>query len=81
MKTNNTMNNESTIRRRAKKLGLTLQKSRSRNKQWPGYGTYRLLDASRNLVIYGGNHDTFGATLEDCANYVQSRSTEITQSK
>jgi hypothetical protein len=64
---------EKSVRSQAKALGLKLQKSRSRNKEWPGYGTYRVIDPSSNLLVHGGNYDTFGASLADCAAYIESR--------
>src|ERR1035438_6748502 len=60
---------ESSVRRRAKTRGLTLQKSRSRCKEWPGYGTFRVAKNNTNTVAFGGGHDTFGASLEQCARY------------
>ena len=64
---------ETTVRCHAKKVGLKLQKSRSRNQDWPGYGTYRLMQTNNNLVVFGGNHDTYGATLADCEQFIESR--------
>jgi hypothetical protein len=61
---------ESSIRRLAHKHGLKLQKYRSRNRELPSYGTYRLLVTERNLVVFGGNQDTFGASLEECERYI-----------
>lgn len=63
---------EFTVRRRAIKVGLKLQKSRSRNQDWPGYGTYRLMQTNNNLVVFGGNNDTYGATLADCEQFIES---------
>jgi hypothetical protein len=73
--------NESSVRSRAKVRGLQLQKSRSRNKNWPGYGTYRVIDPSTNTVVHGGNHDTFGASLSDCAQYIDKRAKPQTAGK
>jgi len=64
---------ESSLRHRAKKHGLKLQKSRSRNHAWPGYGTYRVLQADNKLVVFGGSHDTYGASLADCEQFINTR--------
>jgi hypothetical protein len=64
---------ESAVRHRAKKRGLTLEKSRSRQKEWPGYGTYRVIKDNTNFVAFGGAYDTFGASLEECARYIDSQ--------
>ena len=46
------------IRRGAKNSGLKLQKCRSRNKVWPGYGTYCSMNGDRNEVVFGRNQNT-----------------------
>jgi hypothetical protein len=64
---------ESAVRRRAKKRGLTVQKSRSRCKEWPGYATFRVIKDNTNTVSVGGGYDTFGASLQECARYIDSQ--------
>ncbi len=63
---------ESAVRSRATTRGLKLEKSRSRCEEWPGYGTYRVIDPFTNTVVFGGGYDTFGKSLEDCASYINS---------
>jgi hypothetical protein len=62
---------ESAIRRRAKQRGLMLQKSRSRCGQWPGYGTYRVIDPYTNAVVESGPYDTFGLSLKEAAEFIE----------
>jgi hypothetical protein len=63
---------ESAVRRRVKARGLKFQKSRGRNKEWPRYGTYHVMNADRNEVVFGGKRNTFGASLAECAKYIKS---------
>ncbi len=43
---------ESKVRLTAKRLGLTLQKSRVRNEMAPSFGNHRLPDAFDNRVVF-----------------------------
>lgn len=61
---------ESAVRSRAKTRGLKLQKSRSRCKEWPGHGTFHVIDRYTNMVVHGGRHDTFGLSLTECAEFI-----------
>jgi hypothetical protein len=53
---------EQALWRRAKRLGLLLQKSRSQFRTLDNYGLYRLLNPNYNLVVVGEKLDL---TLED----------------
>jgi hypothetical protein len=61
---------ESAVRRRAKARGLKLQKSRSRINNHASYGTFALSNASTNKLVLGGHHGGYGASLEQCARYI-----------
>lgn len=44
---------EARLRRRAKRLGLHLQKSRARNLSVDNQGGYALIDPNRSVVVWG----------------------------
>jgi hypothetical protein len=71
---------ESAVRRRAKARGLKLEKSCSRQKEWPGYRTFHVADPCTNTVVFFRNSEnTFGATLEECARYIDGHHGSITK--
>ena len=70
---------ESTIRRRAKTRGLKLEKARTRNPENPAFGTYRIVDPIKNQVVFLGSADTFGASLEQCAEYINPEAVDRDQ--
>ncbi len=57
---------ENRLRRAARRQGLQLEKSRTRDPQALDYGKYWLLD-DRNIVVYGHGHS---ATLDQIAEYL-----------
>ncbi len=57
---------ENRLRRAARRQGLHLEKSRTRDPQALDYGRYWLLD-DRNIVVYGHRHR---ATLDQIAEYL-----------
>jgi len=58
---------ENRLRRAARRQGLHLEKSRTRDPQALDYGRYWLLD-DRNIVFFGHRHR---ATLDQIAKYLQ----------
>ena len=56
---------ENRLRRKAERQGLILQKSRLRDPQAVGYGTYRLVDAATNSVEVWGSQSGYGLTLDE----------------
>jgi hypothetical protein len=58
---------ENRLRRAARRQGLHLEKSRTRDPQALDYGRYWLLD-DRNIVVYGHR---YRATLDQIAKYLQ----------
>ncbi len=58
---------ENRLRRAARRQGLHLEKSRTRDPRASDYGKYWLLD-DRNIVVYGHRHR---ATLDQIAKYLQ----------
>ena len=58
---------ENRLRRAARRQGLHLEKSRTRDPQALDFGRYWLLD-DRNIVFYGHRHRT---TLDQIAKYLQ----------
>ena len=63
--------NEAFVRRKAKRLGLALRKSRDRNPELPWVGTYQVIN-DRNVLVFGDSHTMqgFGMSLQDCAGYL-----------
>jgi hypothetical protein len=53
------------LRNRAKRMGYILQKSRRRDPQALGYGTYMLVDASNNTIAAGDTNNGFGMNLDE----------------
>lgn len=62
--------NEQSIRRRAKRLGYGVHKTRTRNTHINDQGKYMLFDAYRNLVILGAHFD---ATIDDISAWLALR--------
>jgi hypothetical protein len=58
---------ENRLRRAARRQGLHLEKSRTRDPQALDFGRYWLLD-DRNIVVYGHGHR---APLDQIAKYLQ----------
>jgi hypothetical protein len=56
---------ENRLRRVAARRGLRLEKSRRRDKNAVDYGKYMLVDVYRNVVIAGGTHYAYDATLAE----------------
>ncbi len=63
---------ESIINRRAEKLGLKLESSPCRDSTQPSYGKYRVRNTKEKLVVFGGDHETYVASLTECAQYINS---------
>ncbi len=62
---------EVALRRKAKRQGLILQKSRVRTLEAPSHGTYRLIDASRNSIELGDPSNGYGMSLVDIEDYLK----------
>lgn len=58
-------NYEARLRREAKRQGLRLEKSRSRDPDASEWGTYRLVDDSLGIVISYALPNGFGLSLDD----------------
>ena len=61
---------EDRVRRVARRQGLVVRKSRRRDPRRADYRRYWLIDAERNLLVYG---DQSGAELEDIEAYLGQR--------
>ena len=59
--------NEKTLRARARKLGYSIHKSRSRSIHEDNLGRYALVKEDSNLVVLG---ERFDASLEEIAEYL-----------
>ncbi len=59
---------ESSLRQRAKRLGLKLVKSRTRTIENPTFGTYGLVDANLNCWVVGDSERGYGFSLEQIAD-------------
>jgi hypothetical protein len=55
---------ERAVRRRAKRVGLLIEKSRVRTPTDPDYGTYRIADPSLDITAHHGEGSEFGLTLD-----------------
>ena len=61
---------ENALRRRARRLGLILRKSRARRWSMDNRGQYRLIDADRNLIVAGERFECdLAATAEFLDRY------------
>lgn len=58
---------ESALRARARKLGYTIHKSRSRSIHEDNLGKYALVKQDNNAVVLG---ERFDASLEEIADYL-----------
>ena len=67
------MINESTIRSRARRAGLSLQKARTRNPASPNYGCFRITDPFWNVVVAGGHPFDFSLTLDEADGWLCDR--------
>jgi len=54
----------------AKRQGLALRKSRTRNETAPSFGNYRLLDPSRNRVVVGAHPFDYSFTLDEVEQWL-----------
>ena len=61
------LTNESTLRARARKLGYSIHKSRSRTINEDNLGKYALVKEDSNSVVLG---ERFDASLEEIAEYL-----------
>lgn len=55
------------LRRAAARQGLRLERSRLRDPQAIGFGTYRLLDARTGRLVAADRRNGYGLTLEQVA--------------
>ena len=62
---------EDRLRRKAQRLGMTLQKSRRRNVEAPDYGLYRLIDSERSIVVAGYHPWDYSWDLNDVEVFLQ----------
>jgi len=60
---------EDRVRRMAARHGLTLRKSRRRDARAWDFGSYWLMDADRNALVFP---DVHGGSLEDMERYLTS---------
>jgi hypothetical protein len=67
MRETTTTPNENAIRRKAKRHGYYVTKSRERSFHSNNLGEYMLLDVKHNVPILGWNYD---ASLEDIADFL-----------
>lgn len=56
---------EGRVRARARRQGLVLRKSRSRDPRAVQHGTYMLLDGSTNAVVASGLANGYGLDLDE----------------
>lgn len=61
---------ESDVRRKAKKHGLALRKSRVRAPLHFAFGTYQLIDTDTNALVLGKTIGGFGMTLAECDEFI-----------
>jgi hypothetical protein len=65
---------ENRLRRAARRLGLRLEKSRSRDPHDPTFGGYMLVYIERNAIAYGAaghKEHGYGLTLDDVETYLK----------
>lgn len=62
---------EFAIRARARRMGLFVQRCRSRNPRLPSFGMYRVIDPDRNRVVFGAHPHDYSATLEEVDAYLR----------
>ncbi|MFE0532042.1 hypothetical protein ACFW0V_31015 [Micromonospora parva] len=55
---------ENRLRRAARRQGLTLEKSRSRDPKALDFGTYHLRDESGKVIAKGGTRAAYGLSLD-----------------
>jgi hypothetical protein len=65
------MPSETSVRRRARRLGYCVIKSRQRKPNIANHGYYRLIDANNNWVVLG---ERFDARLEDIDEFLNQKS-------
>ena len=64
---------EARLRRMAQQQGYRLEKSRTRNPELLAYGTYRIVEPNRNLLVAGDpNLGSFGLSLDDVEEWLTS---------
>jgi hypothetical protein len=56
---------ENRVRRLARRAGLALRKSRTRNPELPAYGTFMIVDPFNNTIVSYGLESGFGLTLDE----------------
>lgn len=62
---------ESTVRSRAARKGLKVQKARSTWGNCFGLNSaYRVIDLSTNMCVLGGDGNGYGCSLDECAEFV-----------
>lgn len=67
------------LRNTAKRRGLLLRRSRRRDPQSLGFGTYGLYDASTEKVEYGDDVTGYGLTLDDVEGILKMHDAWIAQ--
>jgi len=60
-----TSRDEAHVRRKARRNGLVLRKSRTRNPEAIDYGLYHTVDPYNNVMVAGGYPFAFSLTLEE----------------
>ncbi len=60
-----TSRDEARVRRKARRAGLVLRKSRTRTPEAPDFGLYHLVDPYDNVMFAGGYPFAFSLTLEE----------------
>ena len=64
---------ESRLRRMAARHGLSLEKSRLRNRETPEFGRFRLVDVREGHVVFGAEPFAFCASIEDVEKWFEQR--------
>jgi hypothetical protein len=62
------------LRQMARQQGLALERSRKRNPQARGYGTYQLVDRETGTIVKLGDSSGFGLTADEIAAFLTEES-------
>jgi hypothetical protein len=64
---------EERLRQMARRQGLALEKSRTRNPSARGYGTYQLVDRETGTIVALGPSSGFGLTADEIEKILTTR--------
>jgi len=62
---------ENKIRRKLKRMGFILKKSRARDPQARGYGGYAIIDEDLGIIVAGATRWVFDMSLDDVEAHIQ----------